>query len=138
MSDRLGDAIARLLADVAVSPQAADVVARWGEAAASQLRPGGVRVVCAPSAPFASLEIRPWDTDGYGLVDIELEPGVSVLWPAIRDRFGPFEEATAMPGAGTELVARQPVVGGARVTLIVEVDEGQVLALTIRRERARP
>lgn len=138
MSDRLGDAIARLLADVAVSPQAADVVARWGEAAASQLRPGGVRVVCAPSAPFASLEIRPWDTDGYGLVDVELRPDASGVWPQLRARFGPFDEATAVPGTGPELVAPQPQVGGARVTLIVEVDEGQVLGLTIRRERARP
>jgi hypothetical protein len=93
-----------------------------------------MRVDCAASVPFAALEIRPWD-DGYGQVDVEPRPGAPLPWPAIRDRFGPFEEGTMAAGAGSDWIARQPTLGGASVTLIVELDEDEVVALTIRRDR---
>jgi hypothetical protein len=137
MSDALGDAIAMLIGDVATSARAADLVSRWGVAAASRLRPDGIRVECAADAPFAALEIRPWDVDGYGLVDVELRGGTDDGWPEIRDRFGPFDEAAAEAEAGQQLVARQPVSGVASVTLIVELEDDDVTGITIRRDQRR-
>jgi len=137
MSGRPVDALARLIEDVATTDRAADLVPRWGMAAASQMRPDGIRVECHAPSPFEALEIRPWDKDGYGLVDIELRAGVPVSWTGIRDRFGPFEEATATAGLGPELVARQPPIDGASTTLVAEVDDDRVLAITIRRDGPR-
>lgn len=138
MSDRLVDALARLIEDIATADRAADLVPRWGVAAESLARPHGIRVECPASVPFEALEIRPWDEDGYGLVDIELRAGVSVTWTAVRDRFGPFEEATATAGLGPELLARQPAIDGVSTTLIVEVEDDHVVAITIRRDGPRP
>ncbi len=137
MNERLVDALARLIEDVATTAQAAGLAPTWGTVAESHSRPDGIRIECPASVPVAALEIRPWDEDGYGLVDVELEPGVPVPWPGIRDRFGPFEEATATAGLGPELVARQPAVGGVSTTLIVEVVDDEVLAITIRRDVPR-
>jgi hypothetical protein len=135
MIGRLVDTLARLIEDVATTDRAADLVPRWGVAAESLARPDGIRVECEVPSPFEALEIRPWDEDGYGLVDIELRAGAPVPWAAVRDRFGPFEEATTTVGLGPELVARQPAMGDVSTTLIVEVEDDQVLAITIRRDR---
>lgn len=132
-------ALEALVRDVTTSASAGDVAERWGDVTESRLRPGGWRVECGAPSPIAVLEIRPWDADGHGLVDLALREGVAVSWPELRQRFGPWVQAPRRPGRPAEHVARQAAPTGAvaDATLLVEVEDDDVVGIAIRRDGRR-
>lgn len=129
------NALRSLLADLCTSADGPTFAKRWGRTIPSARRPRGVRVECDPAGPFDSLEIRLWDDDVTGVVDVELRSGDRLAWDDLRVRFGPFEKLPALDAAEDKFGAVWTTPGvPASAYLIVRVIDGAVDSLTIRRD----
>jgi hypothetical protein len=128
-------ALRSLLADLCATEDAEAFAARWGRTEPSRHRPRGLRVECAPTSPFAALEVRPWSDDVTGVVEVELPAAGALSWADLRDHFGPFTSLPRLHESGAEYGVRWTPSGG-RVSayLIVGRDGDDVRTLTIRRD----
>jgi hypothetical protein len=128
-------ALRTLITDLCASEDAPTFAARWGRPVPSERRPGGIRVECDPTGPFAVLEVRPWTDDITGVVDVELSDRSRLSWAALRDQFGPFERMTPLDAASDRYSAGwTPTAGSPSAFLMVGVTGDRVSALTIRRD----
>ncbi len=124
-----------LLGDLCTSDDATSLAERWGRSEPSRRRPGGLRVVCDPSSPFDSLEIRPWTDDVTGVVEVELRAGEPPLsWPDVHDRFGPFRAMPALHDSEEHAVSWSTPGGVATAFLVVGVSGDCVDTVTVRRD----
>jgi len=131
-------ALRSLLDDVCRHPSTADFAVKWGAVEESRFTPGGWLVVCPPEIPFESLDLRRWDSDGIGIVDVRPRAdGEQPAWPALQDRFGPFEELDAVHGRWSRFGVdwMMPLDAPADALLLVTVDDdGAVKGITVRRD----
>ena len=136
MNHRLQRAVEMLLTDLCTSVEYTSFAQRWGRSEPSARRPQGVRVACDATCPFESLEIRPWDDDVTGVVDLKLRgDGKRLTWDDLRDCFGPFEKLPALDAAADKFGAVWAIPGAvASAFVIVSVTDRVVHSLTIRRD----
>jgi hypothetical protein len=108
----------------------------WGQPEPSERRPGGLQVRFA-EGPFTEMHIRPWSATTSGVVDVDLRPDHAprLAWADVEDWFGPFY-AMAVPDARQNhyAVHLQGPDGGAAVLLMVEVSDGFVAGISLRRD----
>ena len=130
-------ALRSLLGDVCTSDDAASFADRWGSPEPSRHRPGGIRVVCDPSSPFDSLEVRPWTDDVTGVVEIEQpEGGPPLSWTEVSERFGPFRAMPTLQDA-EEYAATWSTPGAAATAFLVVGVSGDVVdTIMVRRDPA--
>lgn len=129
------NALRSLLADLCASEECTSFAQRWGRVEPSTRRPRGVRIECGPASPFGSLEVRPWNDEVTGVVDVELRAGERLVWDDLCVCFGPFEKLPALDVAENKFGAVWTTPGAAASAfLIVSVIDGVVDSLTIRRD----
>ncbi|MEW6581871.1 MAG: hypothetical protein AB1416_03840 [Actinomycetota bacterium] len=136
------DAIEGLISAVCAAERADAFLAGRGTARPSARVPGGVRVELADGGPLAALEVRAWDGDAIGVVEVEIAPGCAPTWGEVQDRLGPFTPLALLhPGPAVMSATwwREPHPVDATVLV---ADPGgataPVHALNIRRGRSRP
>lgn len=135
MTDRQEAALLALLGDLCASDDAESFASRWGLTEPSHRRPSGVRVVCDPDGPFDSLEIRPWTDEVTGVVDVEMREGEPALvWPDVRDRFGPFRQLPGLHRPGDYAATWAMPDAAADALLLVGVAGDRVDTIAIRRD----
>ena len=129
-------ALAALVADVCECEDLDAFTSRWGRAESSRARSGGVRVLCGPEGAFKALEVRPWDENVTGLVDVEFRgEDAPLMWAEVRDRFGPFRDLPRLHGTGLQYGATATAAGKvADAYLLVTVTGGVVADLSVRRD----
>jgi len=140
VTDAVERDLGSMLDDLCRTTTTASFARSRGDASESPTRPGGCRITCPPGAPFAFLDLRRWDDDGIGIVDVTLRSGAEQpTWARLRERFGPFEELDPLEGADPRFAATWagPPESGADALVIVTVDAGVVTGITLRRDPRR-
>jgi len=135
-------AIEDLLASVCAAERTEDFIAGRGMASPSVRTPGGTRIEGLDQPAISSLEVRPWDGEAVGVVEVEIAPDAAPTWGEVRVRLGPFEELPRLHPGPAALAAEwwRPHLPVDATLLVIDPGSPDVplTHLNIRRGRSHP